>query len=107
MKSAALIGIAALALAACSIVDPNYAAAEGRALAPASVRPGTGYIRSVAVAPGARESSSSAGGSADRNIYRLYVDMDTGNTQTVDVDTGRFMPGQRVEISPDGRVAAF
>lgn len=81
----------AVALAGCSLVNPDYIAAEGHALAPAS--PGTGSIRSVAVLP--------------PEGYRLYVDMDNGHSQTVDIDDARFMPGQRIEIAGDGRVMAF
>ena len=93
-------------LAGCSLVDPNYIAAEGRALSPADA--GTGTIRSVAVLPRARAAeSASAGASADPNAYRLYIDMDNGRTQTVDLGNARFMPGQRVQIEPDGRVVAF
>jgi hypothetical protein len=96
-------------LAACSIVDPNYIAAEGTALSPASVLPGTGAIRSVSVVHGSQAApdSASAGSSADRTVYRLYVDMDSGRTQTVDVQGPRFMAGQRVEIASNGRVVGF
>jgi hypothetical protein len=93
-------------LAGCSLVDPNYIAAEGQALSPA--KPGTGTIRSVAVLPRARAAeSASAGASADPHAYRLYIDMDNGHTQTVDVGNARFMPQQRVQIAADGRVVAF
>jgi len=94
------------ALAGCSLVDPNYIAAEGHALSAAA--PGTGTIRSIAILPRARAAeSASAGASADPHAYRLYVDMDNGRTQTVDVDNAKFMTGQRVQVSPDGRVVAF
>ena len=93
-------------LAGCSIVNPDYIAAEGHALSAAA--PGTGYIRSIGVVPNARAAESASGGaSANPHAYRLYVDMDNGRTQTVDIDSDRFMPGQRVEIGADGRVAAF
>lgn len=82
---------AALALGACSIVDPNYIAAEGKTIRPAT--PGNGAIHSVSVL---RPSG-----------YRLFVQMDNGGTQTVDIDSDRFMPGQRVQIAGDGRVVAF
>jgi hypothetical protein len=93
-------------LGGCSLVNPDYVAAEGRALSAAA--PGTGYIRSIAILPRARAAqSASAGASADPHAYRLYVDMDSGHTQTVDVDNARFMPGQRVQVGADGRVVAF
>jgi len=93
-------------LAGCSLVDQNYIAAEGQALSPAA--PGTGTIRSVALLPGARAAeSASAGASADPHAYRLYIEMDNGRTQTVDVANVKFMPQQRVQIGTDGRVVAF
>jgi hypothetical protein len=93
-------------LSGCSLVDPNYIAAEGHALSAASA--GSGTIRSIAILPRARAAeSASAGASADPHAYRLYVDMDNGRTQTVDVDNARFMTGQRVQIDPSGRVVAF
>jgi hypothetical protein len=98
--------LALCVLGGCSLVDPNYIAAEGRAISAAA--PGTGTIRSIAIRPRARAAeSASAGASADPHAYRLYVDMDSGHTQTVDVDSARFMPGQRVQIEPGGRVVAF
>jgi hypothetical protein len=101
-------GIGLTLLAACSIVDPNYIAAEGTAVDPASVLSGSGAIRSVSVVHGAAvQPPASASASADPNVYRLYVDMDNGRTQTVDVQGPRFMPGQRVEIASTGRVVAF
>src|SRR5438067_333378 len=93
-------------LGGCGLIDPNYIAAEGHALSAAS--PGTGTIRSIGILPRARAAeSSSAGASSDPHAYRLYVDMDNGRTQTVDVDNSRFMSGQRVQIAADGRVVAF
>lgn len=93
-------------LAGCSLVDPNYIAAEGQALSPAQA--GTGTIRSVALLPRTPAAqSASAGASADPRAYRLYIDMDNGHTQTVDVGNAKFMPQQRVQIGADGRVVAF
>jgi hypothetical protein len=98
--------LAMCVLTGCSLVDPNYIAAEGHAVSAAA--PGTGTIRSIAILPRARAAeSASAGASADPHAYRLYVDMDNGRTQTVDVDNAKFMTGQRVQIGPDGRVVAF
>ncbi len=95
-----------LLLSGCSLVDPNYIAAQGHSLSAAA--PGTGFIRSIAILPHARAAqSASAGASADPHAYRLFVDMDDGHTQTVDVDSAKFMTGQRVQIEAGGRVVAF
>jgi hypothetical protein len=109
MKSWIQTGLGLALLAACSIVDPNYIAAEGTALSPESLLPGTGAIRSVSVVHGeqAAPASASTGSSADRTVYRLYVDMDDGHTQTVDVQGPQFLAGQRVEIASTGRVVGF
>jgi hypothetical protein len=108
MKATLVLSALVLALAGCSIVDPNYTAAEGKALSPTAAKPGTGIIRSVGVLPGAaRTPSASAGSSADPNAYRLYIEMDNDGFQTVDVNSANFLQGQRVEISPDGRVTGF
>jgi hypothetical protein len=96
---------AVLALAACATYDPP-GAADGRILATEGVRPGMGTIDAVGVVPRARPAapSASAGGSSDRNGYRLYVRMDDGGSQTVDQDNPTLMAGERIEIRADGRV---
>ncbi|MGQ0651089.1 MAG: hypothetical protein ACT4P4_02290 [Betaproteobacteria bacterium] len=49
---------------------------------------------------------AATGGSraADPNAYRLYLMMDGGGFQTVDVDNSSFMAGEAVEILADGTV---
>jgi hypothetical protein len=89
---------------ACATYDPP-SAAEGHALSQAGIRPGFGFIDSVAVVRGARAESAGAGGSApDRNAYRLFLRMDNGGSQTIDQDNPTFMAGERVQITPDGRI---
>lgn len=66
---------------------------------------GTGTIQSIGVLRGGRKDApAAAGGSSDRNAYRLFLQMDSGGFMTVDVDNPTFMAGQSVEILADGTV---
>lgn len=80
---------------------------EANIVRPGNFMAGSGVIQWVGVLPGAREAgtgSDSAGPRPDRNLYRLYLRMDNGGLQTVDIDSGRFMAGQVVDLTNDGRV---
>lgn len=79
---------------------------EANIVAPGNFRAGTGVIQSVGVLPGAREPGTGAdarGRHPDRNLYRLYLQTDSG-FQTVDIDSSRFLAGEAVELTNDGRV---
>lgn len=97
-----------LALPGCSYVwDPSTE--EATIIRPGNFRAGSGVIQSVGVLPGARPADAprtgdTQGSRPDRNLYRLYVLMDAGGFQTVDVDNSRFLAGEAVEITNDGRV---
>ena len=96
---------ALIALVACSnFEDPGER--EGNILSPGNFRAGSGVIESVGVLRNANPPKSApAGGRApDPNAYRLYLHMDVGGFQSVDVDNGTFMAGQAVELTNDGRV---
>ena len=80
-KSLIPLCVAAL-VAACSSYSPT-----------AGLPPGGGFVASVGVLP-----------SADRNLYRLLLRMDSGATRTVDLDDPTFFPNERVEVTGDGRV---
>jgi len=101
---AAVFGIAVL-LCSCSYhTDPTEAQARTHAT---PQRTGTGTIQSVGVLPrGRKDAPAAAGGSRspDPNAYRLYLMMDSGGFQTVDVDSPAFMAGQAVEVLADGTV---
>jgi hypothetical protein len=93
-------------LAACTIVgDPSEL--EANIVRPGNFKAGAGVIQSVAVLPGARAPGTGADAKdkrPDRNLYRLYLIMDATGFQTVDVDNSRFIAGQAVELTNDGRV---
>jgi hypothetical protein len=80
---------------------------EANIVRPGNFRAGSGVIQSVGVLPGARAPGTGAdseGRHPDRNLYRLSLRMDNGGFQTVDIDSGRFLAGEAVELTNDGRV---
>ena len=80
---------------------------EANIIRPGNFKAGSGTIQSVGVIPGAREPGTGAdskGRYPDRNLYRLYLHMDGGGFQAVDIDNSRFLAGEAVELTNDGRV---
>jgi len=99
---------ALIALAACSYFqDPSQR--EGNILSPGNFRAGSGVIQSIGVLrnanpPKAAPGADSRAPTPDPNAYRLFLHMDIGGFQSVDVDNGTFMAGDAVELTHDGRV---
>ena len=88
---------------------PDASVLEANIIRPGNFRAGSGTIQSVGVVPGARpadapQTSDTKGKHPDRNLHRLYIHMDIGGFQTVDIDNSRFMAGEAVELTNDGRV---
>jgi hypothetical protein len=80
---------------------------EANIVAPGNFIAGSGIIDSVGVLRGKRKPGTGTDGTGehpDRNLYRLYVRMDAGGFQTVDIDSGRFIAGEAIELTNDGRV---
>jgi hypothetical protein len=79
---------------------------EGNIVRPSNFKAGSGVIQSVGVLRGAREAGTGAdqGRNPDRNLYRLSIVMDGGGFQTVDIDNSRFLAGEAIELTNDGRV---
>ena len=92
LRAGPILAVLLAALGACSHFQPP-SLGEATIVSPAPVRAGHGVIGSVGVVRGAKPPS-----------YRLYLRMDDGGSQSVDVDNPIFMLGQRVEVTPDGRV---
>jgi hypothetical protein len=93
-------------LVACSYVQ-DESVLEGNIIRPGNFKAGSGVIQSVGVLPGARLSGSGAdskGRYPDRNLYRLYLLMDAGGFQSIDIDNSRFLAGEAVELTNDGRI---
>jgi hypothetical protein len=83
-------------LAACTYSwDPSQL--EANVVRPGNFKAGSGVIQSVGVLRG-------AGGDKDPNLYRIYLRMDAGGFQSVDIDNSRFLAGEAVELTNDGRV---
>jgi hypothetical protein len=94
-------------LAAGCTLTSDESLVEANIVRPTNFRAGSGVIESVGVIPNAREPGTGAdakGRNPDRNLYRLYLRMDGGGFQTVDIDSGRFLQGEVVELTNDGRV---
>ena len=68
-------------------------------------RAGRGIIESISLA--SPTASASAGGTAApaaSGPYRITVRMDDGNVQTLVVDNRAFLVGDRVQVTPEGRL---
>jgi len=72
-------------------------------------KPGAGVIQTISLAPPASSDSASAGGTVPSAVtgmgpYRMTLRMDDGGVQTLIVDNRAFLVGDRVEVSPEGRM---
>jgi len=86
-----------LALAGCTFVsDPSQN--ESQIVTPGNFRAGSGVIDSIAVVPGKGKNEK------EPHLYRLFIRMDVGGFQTVDVENNIFFAGEAVELTNDGRV---
>jgi len=93
-------------LAGCTYVS-DASLLEANIVRPGNFIAGSGTIDSVGVVPGARQPGTGAdakGKYPDRNLYRLFIRMDVGGFQSVDVDSSRFLAGEVIELTNDGRV---
>jgi len=87
-----------LALTGCTYVS-DKSQNESQIAAPGNFRAGSGTIQSIAVMP-------NKGPKKDKepHLYRLYIHMDVGGFQTVDVEDNTFFAGEAVNLTNDGRV---
>jgi hypothetical protein len=85
---------------------PVQSAASVSAAPANSFRPGTGIVESISlVNPPA---SASAGATqAASGAYRVTMRMNDGSTQTLTVDTRAVLVGDRLQITPEGRLIRF
>lgn len=97
MRRALLRFIFLSALAGCTYVtDP--AQNESSIVTPGNFRAGSGVIQSIAVVPNAGKKDK------EPNLYRLFIHMDIGGFQSVDVEDNTFFAGEAVSLTNDGRV---
>jgi len=109
--------VAALAMAGCTTYyDPPpkpapAAAAAGASsgalpttVSPGSFRPGNGIVESISLAQPPASAAAAGGTAAVSGPYRLTMRMDDGSTQTLTVDTRAILVGDRLQITPEGRL---
>jgi len=70
---------------------------------------GAGVIQTISLGAPKTEESASAGGTAPSAVtgmgpYRMTLRMDDGTVQTLTVDNRAFLVGDRVQVSPEGRM---
>jgi len=75
---------------------------------PASAwKPGAGVIQTISLGAPAAQASASAGGTTSSAVsgpYRMVLRMDDGTVQTLVVDNRAFLVGDRVQVTPEGRM---
>jgi len=72
-------------------------------------KPGVGVIQTISLGAPPADASASAGGSAPSAVtgmgpYRMTLRMDDGTVQTLVVDNRAFLVGDRVQVTPEGRM---
>ncbi len=86
-----------LLLGGCTFAsDPSHN--ESQIVTPGNFRAGSGVIDSIAVVPGKGKKEK------EPHLYRLFIRMDVGGFQTVDVEDNTFFAGEAVNLTNDGRV---
>ena len=105
VRAPLLLSALLLSLQSCTLTS-DESLLEANIVSPGNFKAGSGVIQTVGVLRGQREPGTGAdqGSNPDRNLYRLYLQMDVGGFQTVDIDSGRFLAGEAVELTNDGRV---
>ncbi|HJY77839.1 MAG TPA: hypothetical protein VKE95_14475 [Burkholderiales bacterium] len=72
-------------------------------------KPGVGVIQTISLGAPRTEESAAAGGTAPSAVagmgpYRMTLRMEDGSVQTLTVDNRAFLVGDRVQVSPEGRM---
>ena len=87
-----------IVLAACTYVsDPSQN--ESQIATPGNFIAGSGVIENIAVVP-----NKGVKKEKEPHLYRLFLRMDRGGHQTVDVEDNTFFVGEAVNLTNDGRV---
>ena len=108
MEARSAVALLCVIAAACTYQQDSRMV-EATIIAPGNFRAGSGVIQSVGVLANARpphamRKQAEGGPKPDPNLYRLFLQMDRGGFQTVDIDNNTFAAGQAVELTNDGRV---
>ena len=111
-----LCTLAAFGMAGCTTYyePPPPVAVKNNATVPAPTassawKSGPGVIETISLGAPAESASASAGGTAPSAVtgmgpYRMTLRMDDGSVQTIVVDNRAFLVGDRVQVSPEGRM---
>jgi len=111
-----LCALAAIGMAGCTTYyDPPPPVAVKNTTVPAPAasssawKSGAGVIQTISLGAPKTEESASAGGTAPSAVtgmgpYRMTLRMDDGSVQTLSVDNRAFLVGDRVQVSPEGRM---
>ena len=67
-------------------------------------KPGTGVVQDVRRSPGDSPERMAASGGGYPTGYFVWVRMDDGTVQTVQQISGALQKGDRVQVTPEGRV---
>ena len=71
---------------------------------PTATRPGTGIVQEVRRSPGDSPSRAAQTGGQYPSGYYVWVRMEDGSVQTVQSVSGAFARGDRVRLTPEGRL---
>ncbi|HEY1290388.1 MAG TPA: hypothetical protein VGF58_18810 [Burkholderiales bacterium] len=111
-----LCALAAIGIAGCTTYyepPPPVAVKNPSGPAPTASsawKSGAGVIQTISLgAPSGSSDSASAGGTAPSAVagmgpYRMTLRMEDGTVQTLNVDNRAFLVGDRVQVSPEGRM---
>lgn len=75
--------------------------------APSAWKSGAGVIQAISLGTPQAQASASAGGTTASTVsgpYRMTLRMDDGTVQTLVVDNRAFLVGDRVQVTPEGRM---
>ena len=82
-------------------------ASAGSSVPASAWKPGVGVIQTISLGTPAAQASASAGGTTSSAVsgpYRMTLRMDDGTVQTLVVDNRAFLVGDRVQVTPEGRM---
>jgi hypothetical protein len=85
---------------------PVASASAGSSVASAW-KPGVGVIQTISLGTPQAQASASAGGTTSSAVsgpYNMTLRMNDGSVQTLVVDNRAFLVGDRVQVTPEGRM---
>jgi len=89
------------------VVSAGSSSAPAPTASASAWKPGVGVIQTISLGAPPAQDSASAGGTTSSAVsgpYRMTLRMDNGTVQTLVVDNRAFLVGDRVQVTPDGRM---